>query len=539
MSTYSEGMTLEQMIGQTLCVGFDGLTPTPEIIDLIQRHHVGNIILFSRNVRDTEQLRALTASLQALAKQGGHAHPLIITIDQENGTVQRLGKGSTAFPGNMALGATGSEDLAYEVAQATGQELSALGVTMNFAPVLDVNNNPANPVIGTRSYGEDPQLVAKFGAAAVNGLHSASVMTTIKHFPGHGDTTIDSHLALAQIPFDMQRLNAVELVPFKRGVEAGTDAVMTAHGAFPAITGDDALPATLSSAILRGLLREQLGFKGVIVTDCLEMDAISQGIGVAQGSVTALAAGADMVLISHRIDRQMAGLTAIREAVESGKLARSVIERAAERVLQLKASYLSWEDLEEAESNFDASQIGGDAHRELSQRAYAQTTTLVRNDEGLIPLKLEPQQRVLVVYPQQKNWTIASDRSHALDQLVEGIRQHHEQTSAVIFNLIPGQANEEEVLQAAAQADVIVVATINAMLNPQQAGLVNRLLETGKPVIGIAAGIPYDLMVFPQLKTYIATYEYMAPAIEAAVRVLLGEVQASGKLPVTLPGIVS
>jgi beta-N-acetylhexosaminidase len=538
MSTYTGSMTLEQIIGQTLCVGFDGLTPTPEISDLIQHHHVGNIIFFSRNVQDTEQLRTLTASLQKIARDAGHTYPLIITIDQENGTVQRLGKGSTAFPGNMALGAAGSEQLVYEVGQASGQELKALGITMNFAPVVDVNNNAANPVIGTRSYGEDPQFVARCGAAAVNGLHSARVMTTLKHFPGHGDTAVDSHLALPLIPYDMERLNEVELVPFKHGIAAGTDAIMTAHIAFPAITHDETLPATLSPAILSGILREQLGFEGIIITDCLEMNAISEGVGIARGSVMALQAGADLVLISHLYQRQLAALTAIREAVEVGELALETVKQAAERVMQLKASYLSWEEEEVVGKQEEMrARVGSAEHQELSRRAYEQTTTLVRNEEGLIPLKLEPEQQVLVVYPQQKNWTIASDRAHALQRLAEGIKQRHENTRVVVFDLTPGQGNEAEIIQATAEADVVIVATINAMLNPQQAGLVSQLLETGKPIIGVAAGIPYDLLAFPQLKTYVAAYEYMTPAIDAVVRVLLGEVTARGHLPVTLPGI--
>src|SRR6267154_2104392 len=223
MDTYTNGMTLEEQLGQALMVGFGGITPSQDIIDLISRYHIGNIILFSRNIGNTRQVLELTQSLQKIAREAGHPYPLLIAIDQENGIVQRLGEAATIFPGNMALGAIGSDEIAYEVARATGQELQALGINMNLAPVVDVNNNPANPVIGVRSFGENAQLVARLGIAAVKGYHDAGVITTLKHFPGHGDTAVDSHLALPTIPHSLDRLETVELLPFKRCIEAGAD----------------------------------------------------------------------------------------------------------------------------------------------------------------------------------------------------------------------------------------------------------------------------------------------------------------------------
>ncbi len=220
MDNYTDGMTLEEQIGQLLMVGFWGSTPSQEIIDLIQRHHVGNILLFSRNIRDAQQVFELTQSLQAIAQEAGQRYPLLIAIDQENGLVQRLGEAVTLFPGNMALGAIGSEKVAYEVALATGRELKALGINMNLAPVVDVNNNPANPVIGVRSFGEDAWQGARLAAAMVKGYHAARILACLKHFPGHGDTAVDSHLALPTIPYAFERLEALELAPFRSGIEA-------------------------------------------------------------------------------------------------------------------------------------------------------------------------------------------------------------------------------------------------------------------------------------------------------------------------------
>src|SRR5436305_2917879 len=242
MSNYTDGMTLQEQIGQLLMVGFWGTTPSQEVIDLISRFHVGNIILFSRNIRDAQQVLELTQSLQRIAKEAGQRYPLLIAIDQENGLVQRLGEAATIFPGNMALGAIGSEEIAYQVALATGRELQALGINMNLAPVVDVNNNPANPVIGVRSFGEDLHLVAQLGAAMVKGYRAAGILSCLKHFPGHGDTAVDSHLALPTIPYPLERLEALELAPFRSGIEAGAESVMIAHVSFPALTRQDMLP---------------------------------------------------------------------------------------------------------------------------------------------------------------------------------------------------------------------------------------------------------------------------------------------------------
>src|SRR5947199_3485537 len=254
MSGYTTNMSLQEQIGQLLVVGFSGITPNQEIIDLIQRYHVGGIILFSRNIQNAQQVFALTQSLQNIAQAAGHRQPLLIAIDQENGIVSRLGEGATIFPGNMALGAIGSEQITHDVAMATGRELKVLGINMNLAPVVDVNNNPANPVIGVRSFGEDPSLVARLGTAMVKGYRAAGILSCLKHFPGHGDTTTDSHLALPVIPYTLQRLEALELVPFRSGMKAGAESVMIAHVAFPALAEQNTLPATLSSTIVQGLL---------------------------------------------------------------------------------------------------------------------------------------------------------------------------------------------------------------------------------------------------------------------------------------------
>lgn len=526
-------MTLEEQIGQLLKVGFWGICPSAEIIDLIQCYHVGNVILFSRNIRDTQQILELTQNLQKIAKEAGQAHPLLIAIDQENGIVQRLGETATIFPGNMALGATGSEDITYEVALATGRELKALGINMNLAPVVDVNSNPANPVIGVRSFGEDPWQVARLGAAMVKGYQAAGILSSLKHFPGHGDTAVDSHLALPVIPYALQRLEALELVPFRSGIEAGAESVMIAHVAFPALAEHDALPATLSPNIVQGLLREQLDFKGVILSDCMEMKAISETFGTERAAVKALQTGIDLVLVSHEYTRQQGSIEAIQAAVQSHELTAQSVQQATERVLRLKARYLSWNDLPTT-TTFPAI-IGCEQHLQLQSQAYELSTTLVRNDEALIPLRLNSDERIIVLSPERNAVTMVEDRYYSDDLLADILQQYHSRVEVV--PVVPGPVEDacKMLLQTTSETDIFIIATVNAHLDEQQAELVRCLISSGRRIIGIAVRNPYDLQVFPQLRTYLVTYEYTRPALVAAVRVVFGEKLAQGHLPVSIP----
>lgn len=528
-------LTLDEQIGQLLMVGFPGTSPTPELIELIQRYHVGNIIFFSRNVHDAQQVRDLTSRLQELARAAGQRFPLLIAIDQENGMVQRLGEDATIFPGNMALGAAGSERWAYEVALAAGLELRALGINLNLAPVVDVNNNPANPVVGVRSFGEDAQQVARLAGAEIRGYQSAGVATCIKHFPGHGDTATDSHLAMPVVPHTMERLEQLELVPFKSGIAAGTDCVMTAHISFPALMGETDLPATLSPTVIRQLLREQLNFQGVIMTDCLEMNAISETVGVGRGAVLAQQAGNDLILISHLYERQLAGIEALKAAVQSGEISPEQIEQAAARILALKERLQRRAEQQSTAPNLDW--VGCEAHRQLRDQIYERSITLVRDQQHLLPLHLEPEQHLLVVYTHRDIWTQVEDKGYPEEFLLESLRQRHANTSAIVLSELTTPAEYEQLYHSAEEADVILMVTVNALLDQQQVKVMHRLLATERPLIGLATYSPYDLLAFPELGTYLVTCEYTQPAIAAATRVLFGEIQPQGKLPVSLPGL--
>jgi beta-N-acetylhexosaminidase len=369
----------------------------------------------------------------------------------------------------------------------------------------------------------------------VNGYHEAGILSCLKHFPGHGDTAVDSHLALPMIPYTLERLDAVELVPFRRGFEAGAESVMIAHVAFPALTESDSLPATLSPAIVQGLLRERLGFNGVILSDCMEMKAISETFGSERGAVMALQAGNDLVLVSHHYTQQRGSIEAIQAAVQAGDISLHMVQQAAEHVLGLKARYLSWNDL--PTERMVPVIIGSEKHVQLQSQAYELSTTLVRNDEGLLPLHLKPEERIVVLSPQRNTTTMVEDRYYSDDLLVEILRQYH--SAVEIVPVAPGPVEDacEKVLQTTSESDMFIVATVNAHLDERQAELVRRLVASERRIIVMAVRNPYDLQAFPQLRTYLVTYEYTRPALVAAARVLFGEKQAQGHLPVTIPGL--
>lgn len=315
-------------------LGFDGTAVSPGWAELQARYKPGGMILFARNLEDPAQIIALTNGLQT---RSPHC-PLLIAIDQEGGRVSRLPKGFTIFPPCGLVGACRSEELAYAAAAVTAAELRAVGVNMNMAPVLDVHSNPDNPIIGDRAYGTGPDVVAELGVAAVRGFQGKGVVACGKHFPGHGDTSTDSHKELPVVKASVEVLFERELPPFRRAIAEGLASIMTAHVVYPAL--DAQRPATLSPAILTGLLREQLGFDGVIVTDDLEMHAIVDHHGIGDAAVQAFLAGADILLICKDHDRAVAAMEAVRKAVESGIISPDRLDTSVRRIMQLKRKFL-------------------------------------------------------------------------------------------------------------------------------------------------------------------------------------------------------
>jgi len=327
-------MNLVEQIGQLFMLGFDGTGVSPEWAELQARHKPGGMILFARNLEHPAQIIELTNGLQTRSPH----FPLLIAIDQEGGRVSRLPEGFTIFPPCGVIGACRSEELAYAAASVTAAELRAVGVNMNMAPVLDVHSNPENPVIGDRAYGTDPEIVAELGLAAVRGLQGKGVVACGKHFPGHGDTSTDSHKELPVVTAPVETLLERELPPFHYAILNGLASLMTAHVLYPAL--DAERPATLSRTILTNLLREHWGFDGVVVTDDLEMHAISDHHGIGEAAVQAFLAGADILLICKDRNRAVDAMEAVQKAVEEGTIPRERLEASVHRIMRLKQTFL-------------------------------------------------------------------------------------------------------------------------------------------------------------------------------------------------------
>lgn len=511
-----------------MVVGFKGITASDDIKELIREHHVGGIILFGRNIGTPQEILSLTQELQQVAKDAGHEHPLLICIDQENGVVRRLGEGTTIFPGAMLLGATGEPENAYQVGVATGKELKALGINWNLAPVMDVNNNPENPVIGVRSFGEAADKVSEFGRMAMKGMQEAGVITTLKHFPGHGDTNVDSHLDLPVISHNIERLEQIELKPFIDSIKAGADTIMSAHVYFPAIEDTPGVPATLSRKVITGLLREKLGFDGVVTTDCMEMNAIANTIGTAKGGVEAIKAGVDLIMVSHLHHLQKETIDAIVAAVQSGEVDDAQIEAAVTRVTRLKEKYCSWD---EVGSSQVPSIVGGKEHQQLAHDIYRQGITIVKYNE-ILPLK---DKRVLVIYSENKYTMQVEDKRYSSMYLGEAIKEIDETAEVVELS---NPATGEEIQEVAAKAqhyDAVIVGTLTVQKGDAQTKLVEELANIGVPVVVVATRSPYDLAFLPEVQAYICTYEFPYPALKMAAKAIYGLEKVTGKLPVTIP----
>ncbi|KAI9929000.1 hypothetical protein ASPWEDRAFT_49331 [Aspergillus wentii DTO 134E9] len=524
---------VQKKVGQLFAVGFHGLTPSPEIKTLIHDYGVGGIILFKRNVRDAAQLQALTLALQNEARIAGHEHPLFIGIDQENGLVTRISPPIAAqLPGPMALGATHSPELAYQVGKVTGETLGFFGINMNYAPVCDINSEPLNPVIGVRSPGDDPEIVGRFASATARGLREQNVVPSVKHFPGHGDTAVDSHYGLPVVPKTRNDLERCELIPFRRAVAEGVEAVMTAHIALPAI-GDGQLPATLSPGALN-ILRKDMKYDGMVITDCLEMDGIRATYGTERGSVLALNAGSDSIMICHTYSVQVASIKEVDQAVQSGTMPSSRLDEAYRRVTKLKGNLLSWgtalqpRDMETLVSlNRKGSQ--------LAKEAYSRSVTLVRSKPNVLPLSKSS--TLVFLFPGAKTPAggavdgegLGRKGSYNATEFVDILRPHNQSVVEIRYGTA-GLSTEEWGLVDA--ADAVIFVSINARESPYQSSLGQELPKHTRALVTVAASNPYDFLEDESLETYITTYEPTIEAFTAALDVMFGSTVTKGTLPV-------
>jgi len=562
-------MTLEEKVGQLFMIWLkvqfmNEADPNwIQLRDNVRKYHIGGVTMTvpaEGPVLFKSQPYVAAELLNRLQKSS--KYPLIVAADFERGVSMRL-NGSTVFPHAMAFGATGKTADAEEFGRITAAEARAIGVQWNFFPDADVNSNPANPIINTRSFGEDPAQVSDFVASYIKGAHAGAMLTTAKHFPGHGDTAADSHLGIAQVTGDRVRLESVELPPFKRAIEVGVDAVMVAHVTAPAIDAEPKRVATTSKAIVTGLLKEEMGFKGIVVTDALDMAALTRlyAKDVGRAALEAFRAGNDLLIIPADLDKSY---RAVLEAVRSGEISRDRLDESVKRILALKASF-GLQKGRLVDLTKIASEVGKPENLAVGQRIADEAITLVREHGQVLPL--EAQGTVEEALPYQ-SLTEASDRLVVVifsdDLRTESGRMFEKQIlarvpDARIIYLDPRSAKGmktavAEAVDAAERviAAVYVVPTAGKMMkgasglkntvamDETTAGVLNTILDRAAArTVVIAMGNPYVAAEFPGIQNYLCAFSNATVSETAAVKALFGEIAIGGHLPVTIPGVAN
>lgn len=580
-------MSLDQKISQMLMPDFrkwqstgednptDVTQLNEEVATAIDKYDFGGVILFAENVKGTKQTLELTQDMQRVAIENKAKNgniPLLLAIDQEGGIVYRLGSG-TALPGNMAVGATNSPELAREAGQIIGRELSALGLNIDFAPVLDTNNNPQNPVIGLRSFSSDPERVARLGIPMMQGIQEYNVAVAAKHFPGHGDTAVDSHTGLPLVDKSIDELEKLELYPFKKAMDAGVDLLMTAHIQYPQIEKDQVIsketgepiyvPATLSDDILTGIVREKYGYKGVIVSDAMGMDAIAKNFGEVEAVKMAINAGVDLVLMPTSL-RKVADLTKIdriiqevAHSVATGEILESRLNQSVRRILTLKEKRgvldfnLSDRTVEKAESA-----VGSDLNRELERKIAAAAVTVVKNEDNVLPFKVSEQDKILLLGAYQNEVPGLNLGMRRL--IADGVLPKKLSFVAKHYTKDSDLETFKDDLEAATH--IIIISEIGRESQLQQdvwltkfpTDIVNYANQTGKKVAVMSISKPYDVGNYPQAKAILAVYgnkgmdptealkpdNAFGPNIPAGVEVIFNGREHLGTLPVDIPKIV-
>lgn len=486
----------------------------------IREHAWGGVILFAKNVRSREQVSHLCADLQKASTT-----PMLLAVDQEGGLVNRLAfEDSATGCGNMALAATGSEELTYEVCKASAHELRAAGFNVDFAPCVDINSNPRNPIIGVRSFGQSPELVARFGAAAVRGYQDGGISACAKHFPGHGDTFLDSHESLPTVTRPLAQLEKEELLPFQRCIEAGVDSVMTAHIIYPSL---DPQPATLSKAILTDLLRQRMGFQGVIYTDSLLMKAIADNYGMGEAAVMSLAAGADMVLGLGPREVQEDIVAHICLAIEEGRLSQDRVDDALRRLNALKRRRQAGQPHTGAASS--------DADQAVVRQAAEASITVLRQASARLPVAAD--QRLVVFTPSHLPQSPLGDLQ-SFPHLRDAFHRHRPHTEMVEYHGGDEPQHFDQLVARAQKADVVLLGLYaRSTLLPTHLELARRLGTLDVPLAIALLASPYVAHQLPERATLITGYNCTRPSVDALAQVVVGRLPARGHCPVRLSGI--
>jgi beta-N-acetylhexosaminidase len=513
-------------------LAFEGEVVPPRIARRLAETPAAGVTLFRYlNVRTPGQVRELSDAVQRAAGTlaGAGAEPLLIAADQEGGQFIGLGDGSTPFAGNMALGAVDDIGLTERVGRTIGLEARAMGVNVVYAPVLDVASNPANPALGIRAYSDDPAVVARHGVAMVCGLQSAGVAATVKHVPGAGEVATDPHHGGARVGVGRGVLEECEFVPFRAAFAAGARMAMSGHFAVPAVSGREDLPTTLSRAVMTDLLRRDLGFEGVTISDALDMRAIAQGPDQAVDVVAAIRAGVDLLLASadaealERIEHTLVH-AADRELFDPGEVAATQRRLAALR---------GW--LASGGPSPDLSVVASSEHLALANDLATRSITLVADPAGLQPVRPAASGRILAVMPRPTDLTPADTSSTVTPALGAALRGYHADVDEVVVEPEPDAASIAAVRDRAGAADLVVIGTIDGHRLTSQLRLVEAVAATGTPTIAVAMRGPWDVAAYPAGVTSLATYSLLPGSLDALAAVIAGDASAPGRLPIRLP----
>lgn len=534
-------MTLEEKVGQLFVATVWGKSAdeanqanrvygvdTPA--QVVQRYHVGGVIYFNNpttdNVDNPTQLAHFSNGLQMAALTSGAHIPLTLSIDQEGGNVTRIVSPATEYPSSMAVGATRSPRAATKLAEVNARELRAMGINQNFAPDSDVNSNPINPIIGVRSFSADPALASQLVSAEVTGYQQGgwlpdTVSSTAKHFPGHGDAATDSHTGLPVINRTAEQWRQIDLPPFKAAIAAGIDSIMTAHIQVPSLDPSGE-PATLSKPIMTGLLRDELKYDGVVVTDSLGMAGVRQMHPDKEIPVLALEAGVDQMLMPPDLQTTIDG---VLEAVHSGRLTEQRIDQSVTRILKMKFNRgILFSPL--VNEHAVMHRVGTQENLKTIQDISDRSVTVLRNDAGLLPIRTKPAKILVTGWD---NPAFPGLPAEPVDTLAKDIGGTTMATGGA-----PSTAQINQAVAAASTSDVVIVLTNGLRTSASQTSLVNRLVATGKPVVAVAAQVPYD-PAFADVPTWITTYAWRDVDMASLAKVIFGQISPQGKLPVNVP----
>jgi len=527
-----EKMTLEEKVGQMIACRYSGRFVNREseylgeLTSLAQEHKVGGFVLYEGNVFEAAQLNN---TLQQSAKT-----PLLIATDLERGLGNQI-DGAVLFPPAMSLGAANSEELAYSMGEITAQEARAIGIHMTYAPVLDVNINPDNPIINVRSFGEDPEMVSRLALAFIQGCQEHGLISAVKHFPGHGDSTEDSHLVLPIIEGDRNRLDRMELFPYRKAVQSGVQAVMVAHLQLPALDSRPNMPASLSHPVVTGLLRNEMEFKGLIITDAMDMHAVTELYSSEQAALMAIKAGVDIVMLPPK---PKSVIERVARSVREGEISELRIDASVKRILEAKARLgLHRERLVNLEVLDE--KIATKEHCRQAEIALERSMTLVKNKRNVLPLPLEDKKLAVL--------SLSSDQGgyFAGRPFAEEMLKRTPEAFTFYAEATTGQEYLEDMLENTGDVDIFVVGLFSRLrgykgsvgLEEKHLDLIQKLTRSHKRIVVISFSSPYFLRHFPEVDAYLCAYRYSSQAQVTAVKAVFGEIDIQGRLPVSIPGL--